>query len=36
MVMDKLAPVKTKTVSDKPELPWFEDNLACKIGKENG
>ena len=32
-VMDKLAPVKTKTVSNKPKLPWFNDNLACKIRK---
>ena len=32
-VMDKLAPVKTKTVSNKPKLPWFNDILACEIGK---
>ena len=32
-VMDKLAPVKTETVSNKPKLPWFNDNLACKIRK---
>ena len=32
-VMDKLAPVKTKTVSDKLKLPWFHDNLACEIRK---
>ena len=32
-VMDKLAPVKTKTVSNKPKLPWFNDNLACEIRK---
>ena len=32
-VMDKLAPVKTKTVSNKPKLPWFNENLACKIRK---
>ena len=34
-VMNKLAPVKTKTVSNKPKLPWFNDNLACKIRKRN-
>ena len=32
-VMDKLAPVKTKTVSNKPKLPWFNDNLACEFKK---
>ena len=32
-VMDKLAPIKTKTVSNKPKLPWFNDNLACDIMK---
>ena len=32
-VMDKLAPFKTKTVSNKPKLPWFNDNLACEIRK---
>ena len=32
-IMDKLAPVKTKTVSNKQKLPWFNDNLACKIRK---
>ena len=32
--MDKLAPVKTKTVSNKPKLPWFNDNLACEIRKK--
>ena len=32
-VMDKSAPVKTKTVSNKPKLPWFNDNLTCKIRK---
>ena len=32
-VMDKLTPVKTKTVSDKPKLPWFDDNLSCEIRK---
>ena len=32
-VMDKLAPVKTKTVSDKLKLPWFDDSLACEIRK---
>ena len=32
-VMDKLTPVKTKTVSNKPKLPWFNDNLVCKIRK---
>ena len=31
--MDKIAPVKTKTVSDKPKLPWIDDNLACEIRK---
>ena len=35
-VMDKLAPVKTKTVSNKPKLPWFNDNLACEIRKRKG
>ena len=25
--------VKTKRVSDKPKLPWFNDNLACEIRK---
>ena len=32
-VMNKLAPAKTKTVSNKPKLPWFNDNLACEIRK---
>ena len=32
-VMDKLAPVKTKTVSNIPKLPWFHNNLACEIRK---
>ena len=32
-VMDKLAPVKTKTVSNKPKLSWFNDNLAYEIRK---
>ena len=32
-VMDKLAPVKTKTVSNKPKLPWFNANLASEIRK---
>ena len=32
-VIDKLAPVKTKTVSDKPKLTWFSDNLAFEIKK---
>ena len=31
--MNKLAPDKTKTVSDKPKLPWFDDNLAYEIRK---
>ena len=31
--MDKLAPVKTKTVPDKLKLPWFDDNLAYEIRK---
>ena len=31
--MDTLAPAKTKTVSNKPKLPWFNDNLACEIRK---
>ena len=35
-VMDKLAPVTTKTVSNKPKLPQFNDNLACEIRKEGG
>ena len=35
MVMDTLAPVKTKTVSNKPKLPWFNDNLAYEIRKRN-
>ena len=32
-VMDKLAPFKTRTVSNKTKLPWFNDNLACEIRK---
>ena len=32
-VMDKLALVKTKIVSNKPKLPWFNDNLVCEIRK---
>ena len=32
-VMDKLAPVKTKTVSNKPKLSWFNDNLAKRLEK---
>ena len=31
--MDKSAPVKTKTASEKPKLPCFDDNLACEIRK---
>ena len=30
-VMDKLTPVKTKTVSNKAKLPWFNANLAGEI-----
>ena len=32
-VIDKLAPVKTKTVSNKPKLPWFNTTLANEIRK---
>ena len=32
-VMDKLAPVKTTTVSNKPKLPWFNENPVCEIRK---
>ena len=32
-VMNILAPVKTKTVSNKPKLPWFNANLASEIRK---
>ena len=32
-VMDKLAPLKTKTVSNKPRLLWFNANLANEIRK---
>ena len=32
-VMDKLAPVKTKTVSNKQNYYGFNDNLACEMSK---